>query len=203
MEKDKDMEGIIQKYFSTLFTSSKSSSYHLDSVLDTMEARLPLNMKDFLDSAFSMEDVREALFQMDPLKSPGIDGFPVDFYQRFWSVVGKDVSKVCLECLNEGHYMKMINHFLLCLIPKMRNVERFVERMSDVRLISLCNVIYKCVSKALANRLRKFFGFVIADSQSAFIPGRLITDNAMVGFECIHALRRKVNGKKKVSCFLN
>jgi hypothetical protein len=37
---------------------------------------------------------------------------------------------------------------------------------------------------------------VISESQSAFIPGRLISDNAIVGFECIHALRSKKKGKQ-------
>ena len=40
-------------------------------------------------------------------------------------------------------------------------------------------------------------GSVINETQSTFLPRRLITDNAMVGFECMHALRRKVNGKKQ------
>ncbi|KAK2658126.1 hypothetical protein Ddye_011178 [Dipteronia dyeriana] len=71
-----------------------------------------------------------------------------------------------------------------------------MERVSDLRSISLYNVVYKCISKALANRLRKVLGCVISESQSAFVPGRLITDNEMVGFECMHALRRKVNGNK-------
>ncbi|KAK2656769.1 hypothetical protein Ddye_009821 [Dipteronia dyeriana] len=60
---------------------------------------------------------------------------------------------------------------------------------------SLCNVVYKCIAKTLANRLRKVLHCVIADTQSAFIPSRCITNNAMVGFECMHALRRKVFGK--------
>ncbi|KAK2655636.1 hypothetical protein Ddye_008688 [Dipteronia dyeriana] len=44
--------------------------------------------------------------------------------------------------------------------------------------------------------LRKVLGCVISESQSAFVSGRLNTDNAMVGFECMHALRKTVNGNK-------
>ena len=68
--------------------------------------------------------------------------------------------------------------------------------MSDLHPISLCNVIYKCVSKVLVNGLWKVLDSVIFESQSAFILGRSITDNAMVGFECLHSMHRKVNRKK-------
>ncbi|KAK0607443.1 hypothetical protein LWI29_015165 [Acer saccharum] len=188
-----EMAGIISQYFSSIFTSSHPSAEQLERVLGSVEHRLPSNMRDFLDGNFSAEEVKEALFQMSPSKSPGEDGFPAAFFQKHWEVVGGEVTRLCLECLNDGLSVRMINHTILCLIPKVKKVENMV----DLRPISLCNVIYKCISKARANRLRKVLNFVISDSQSAFLPGRLITDNAMIGFECMHALRRKVNGKKK------
>ncbi|KAK2654122.1 hypothetical protein Ddye_013978 [Dipteronia dyeriana] len=68
--------------------------------------------------------------------------------------------------------------------------------MSDFRPISLCNVLYKIVVKALANSFRNVLGEVISETRSTFIPRRLISDNAIVGFECIHALRNQKKGKK-------
>jgi len=71
------------------------------------------------------------------------------------------------------------------LVPKVENP----SDLKDFRPISLCNVIYKVVSKCLVNRLRPFLHNLIAEEQSAFVPGRMITDNALIAFECIHAMR--------------
>jgi hypothetical protein len=46
-------------------------------------------------------------------------------------------------------------------------------------------------SKAIANQLRQIIGDIISEEQSAFIPDKLITDNALIAYENIHYLKRK------------
>ncbi|KAL5564999.1 hypothetical protein UlMin_028163 [Ulmus minor] len=60
----------------------------------------------------------------------------------------------------------------------------------DFRPISLCTVLYKIVSKCLANRLKKSLDSVISECDSAFVGGKLIHDNVLVAFEGIHMMRK-------------
>jgi hypothetical protein len=75
------------------------------------------------------------------------------------------------------------------------------ELLKEYRTISLCNVIYKIVSKCLVNRLRPLLEEVISPTQSAFIPCRMITDNALIAFECLHVIRSGNSRNKSFGVF--
>jgi hypothetical protein len=114
------------------------------------------------------------------------------FYQTYWEVVSLEVTQAILSILHSGFLLRKINYTHITLVPKIKNP----EKMSDFRPISLCNVIYKIVSKILSNRLKKVLPHVISESQSAFVPRRLITDNVLVAFEVMHTMSLKRKGKR-------
>jgi hypothetical protein len=59
----------------------------------------------------------------------------------------------------------------------------------------LYSVLYKIGAKCIANRLRVFLDEIIGQEQSAFVPGCLLTDNVLIAYESVHAMRRQKKGK--------
>jgi hypothetical protein len=104
--------------------------------------------------------------------------------------VGRKLTSEVLHALHGNKLPEGWNDTVISLIPKTEKP----ERVSDLRLISLCNVTYKVVSKVLAGRLRAVLDDVISPSQSAFVPGRLISNNIIVAYEITHFLLNKREG---------
>ena len=83
-----------------------------------------------------------------------------------------------------------LNHTFISLIPKIKNS----ERAKDFRPISLCNVMYKLISKTIAD-LKKILPKLVSESQGAFMSDHLISNNILVAFETLHHLKNKIKGR--------
>jgi hypothetical protein len=187
---ENQIEDIVVSYFDDIFHTS--TPVNLEDTLTAVSSRVTPEANQRLLQPFIADEVRMALFQMHPSKAPRPNSMSSFFFQKYWNIVGANVSAAVLSVLNSGKMLCKINLTHISLIPKKKNP----ERMSEYRPISLCNVVYKIISKVLANRLKVVLPCIISDSQSAFVPGRLITDNVSVAFEFIHKMKAKRKGKK-------
>jgi hypothetical protein len=189
-KKDKDVGQVFTRFYQGLFTST--GTIGVETCLEGLERRVTAAMNDTLLKTFTPTEVEAALAQMGPLKSPGPDGFSASFYQKSWGTVRNEVCHAALDFLNHGNVVPSINDTYIALIPKKKNPSFAAE----FRPISLCNVLYKLIAKVLANRMKKVLPSVISPSQSAFVPGMLITDNILVAFEALHTMDTRMTGKK-------
>uniref|UniRef100_A0A803QAN3 Reverse transcriptase domain-containing protein n=1 Tax=Cannabis sativa TaxID=3483 RepID=A0A803QAN3_CANSA len=186
---------VICSFYSSLFATDGVQPDSLQLVLNAIPETITSDMNLSLTAPFTPEEVVAALKSMSPDKSPGSDGMSAMFYQNYWDIVGITVTQIVLGVLNDGNDMTQLNKSIITLIPKVSNP----SSMSDYRPISLCNVVYKLISKVIVLRFQKVLPFVISETQSAFLSNRLITDNILVAFELIHCLRHKTQGRQGFS----
>jgi hypothetical protein len=179
---------VCNEYFRNIFTTSNPGN--IDVVVNAMDQVVSQDMNDSLLFPITEEEVKTALFQMNPSKAPGPDGMSALFFQKYWHVIGTDITNAVLDCISSRKLLKSVNYTHIALIPVVANL----ESMGQFRPISLCNVLYKLVSKVLVNRLKQVLSKIISDSQSAFVPGRLIMDNMLLAFEALHYMKNKRRG---------
>lgn len=162
-----ELQALAPRYFKVLFTASPTSN--CEKLLTTIQPCISKLLNKELMADFTEEEVIEALKSVAPLKAAGNDGFPaIFFFQKFRHIVCRDVTAYCLEMLNENKDIRCINDTNLVLIPRVLAP----GNMGQFRLITLCRVIYKIISKSIVNRFRKSLQFCIDKKQEAFIPGR-------------------------------
>ncbi|KAF7135399.1 hypothetical protein RHSIM_Rhsim08G0131400 [Rhododendron simsii] len=190
LSNEHDINEHLFDYFSNLFQTLGSRD--LDGVLKHVEKCVTDDMNASLISTVTDEEIKEATFQLGALKTPGPDGFPGLFFQKFWDIVGLDVCSAVKSFFREGYLMKEVNMTNLVLIPKVFSL----ECLSHLRPISLCNFCLKIITKVLANRLKGILKHLISSNQSAFVPGRLIQDNIFIAHEAFHFLQQKKKGNE-------
>jgi hypothetical protein len=160
-ETPQEMKQMVVQYFADLYSAEQE--VQPNRVLHLIEPKITQEMNEDLCRHFIEKEISDALFQMRPLKAPGPDGFPAYFFQRHWGIVKEDVIAAVKQFFTNGIFPAEINDTLIVLIPK--GIEP--EEIKDFRPISLCNVIYKLISKCLVNRLWVYLAKIISPEQSA------------------------------------
>lgn len=136
-------------------------------------------------------EVWNCMKNIQPYKAPGPDGIQAIFYQKHWNVVSEEICSFVQNCFITSTVPEEVNKTLVSLIPKVDNP----DSIKMFRPISLCNVVYKVISKIIVDRLRPLLAKIVSPFQSSFIPGRTTNDNIIITQEILHTLRSK-KGKK-------
>lgn len=141
--------------------------------------------------SFTFDEVVRALNQVKRRKTSEPDGLQAYFLCKYWHILSNKVTSMVLGILNNGEDISHFNDTNIALILKIKNP----ALVKDYRLIGLCNVIYKLISKIIVNPLKSHMSTIIHNSQSVFVEKRLITDNFIIAFEAFHSMNfEKING---------
>jgi hypothetical protein len=177
-----EIEQILTNHFQLLYSTQPTNN--ISETVQVVKNKINQDMYDYLNEAYTADEVLSAIKNMKSLAAPGPDGLPARFYHTYWDIIGPDITKEVLQVLNNGGNPQPYNDTHICLIPKINNP----SHPSEFRPISLCNVTLKIITKTIANRLKTILPNIISPNQSAFVPGRLITDNSLIANEIFHYL---------------
>ena len=124
-------------------------------------------VKDLIGGMVTLEEIKDALWSMKPYKAPGPDGLHAGFFQRFWLVVGGSVVEEVRKVFKDRKVPDFLNRTHIVLIPKVQGP----ETIGNYRPISLCNTIYKIITKIIVARIRPHLEYLVSPYQTAFVPG--------------------------------
>lgn len=185
-----DLNQVVLDYFRDIFlgVANNEAAYN---VIPNTPPIMSEDDNSELTRPFHVDEFKEAITSMHADKAPGPDGFNPGSYQKFWNVVGGGVASACISWLNDEQFLTELYKTNVVLIPMCDAP----TSMKDLRLITLCNAIYKILAKVLCNRLKKTLPSLVDLAQSAFVSNRSIQDNILITFETIHAMKNKWRGK--------
>ena len=184
-----EIKNILLSHFKSNYEDCSSRS--VNNILKELQ---PLNIPTLTDEQhFSLNkpisdfEIECAVFQLGAHKAPGPDGIPTFFFHAFWDIVKEDVTRSVQAIFHLVSLFKPLNHSYIVLIPK----KPFPDEVSHFRPISLCNVIYKVISKVMVNRLKPVMDSLITPYQNAFIQRINISGNILLSHEIMDTLKKK------------
>lgn len=174
----------IEDFYGKMYTSKMSGnntcdvSEHNHNIHKFIEGlnipQLNIEEQESLEKDLTFEELKDALTSVADNKSPGEDGFTKEFYEAFFDLLGKYLLNSYNEAFNRGSLSVSQKRGTITLIPEGD------ENLSDLknwRPISLLNIDYKILSKALAKRMEQYLPKLIHSDQTGFVNGRYIGQN--------------------------
>jgi len=173
-----------KRLFESRFKATRDFGVRLDGV-EFKTITLEDNVS--LVAGFAEEEIREALWLCEGLKSPGPDGFNMNFIKKSWEFIKDEVVEAMALFHKNGVIPMGCDASFEALVPKVRDP----TNLEQYRPISLVGTMYKIISKVLAGRLKKVLPAIIDDCQSAFLKYRGILDSVLMANEVIEELKRR------------
>ena len=173
ISKDDDILEEIRNFYDILYTADRNigSNESFQAFTGNLKTNLPKLSEDKkiqLEGKLTLEECRKSLMCLGNGKSPGEDGFTVEFYKHFFGLFGQEFldSVNAAYAYDENELSFSQRRGVITLIPK---EDANLKDLSNWRPITLLNVDYKIASKAIATRIEKILPLLINCDQTGFV----------------------------------
>ena len=176
----------VKIFYEKLFSNQDniSSINNFDSVFANLNIKqLTSTQKLNLEKNLTENEISLTLKQMKNYKTPGICGFPAEFFKVFWMKLKHVIIQSFHNCYSTGVMPVTLRQNLIICLPKGDKPRQYLKNW---RPLSMLSVLYKLLSGTLANRLKNILDTIISKSQSGFIENRFIGDNTRLIYDIMH-----------------
>ena len=176
-----------KRFYNNIYSSKVSSNPCLRAKFFTNKNIKKLDPEDKIscEGEITESEAKIVLKNMKKNKTPGTDGFPVEFYKFFWNDISSFLINSFNEAFTKGELSITQKQGIIICLPKGNKPREFLKHR---RPISLLNIDYKILSGVLADRLKKILPKIISETQKGFLQGRYIGENVRLVFDMMSEL---------------
>ena len=179
------LRNLYQEFYQFLYTTVPLTEVHevaMQSFLTLIPHKFTMEAQEQLSRPLDNQELWAATEALVVGKSLGPDGVAIQFFTKFWDLIGEDFIAMFQQTFQHGYLPGQLNHGLITLLSKGRDG----EILDNWCPITLLNVSYKVLAKALQRRLHPLLPNVISEDQLAFLPLIYILDNILNLHKMIH-----------------
>ena len=178
-----------KKFYEKMYANKNTDCLLADEVLKSLNIKkLTSEQAELLEGPITYKELCDVVKEMKNNKSPGLDGYTVEFYKFFWSDLGQIILRALNEAYLNGELSVTHRRGVITCIPKPDKDRRF---LSNWRPITLLTTIYKMASGCISHRIKKVLGTVISDEQTGFIKGRFLADNLRFLYDILYETKNQ------------
>lgn len=187
LDEPKDILNEVNKFYKNLYKKRNVEDCEIERLVKRLP-KLSYEQEKTLEGTITLDEASQVLKNMKNDKSPGTDGFPVEFFKFFWKGLGPFVVRALNEAYKHGELSTTQKQGVIICVPK---GDKSKEYIKNWRPISLLNVVYKIGSSSIANRIKQILPTLISEDQTGFMANRYMGDNIRLIYDLINYLNVK------------